>query len=1107
MSGVTYYKLEQRYEGDRTKGCGLTSAEVDANFHFLRGYDIKDATLSDDGILTLHRVNCDDIVIDNLPDVIQEITDNAIASSDKPFDFSGSTYDPNTGILTIKLNGAEFEVPGFEDTAFDFKLYVGYGLDGNGTKNHPIRLSLANQTGFFAPVECVFDGEPYDGKAKRYITKEQTSPYGLLYDFENAQKLDEYLSEHGNGWRIPTDEDWEDLFDAVQCDEVADMLKDKLFENGPDTDFKALPTEYVDTKKYASFWSVGVDDCRDGYPSKGFIEGNPYVLENAASVDKLRSIRLVKDGDLPSTEVETICGNLYRTIKIGSLVWTIDNACFENSEINGEKPCGLGNILSDDEYENSVVEKYFINENDTIAGTVSKKELPANSVVMIHEYSGLTDEEWVVVEDPEDTFNLKPRGEIIKEKYIDPEIQAVYLAIESVELELLDAIEDVKEEVDFHTEILSALTLSAETLESDIDDIKNDIEELSGTVVDNVSRIENLEQSAVTFSENISDINDNVETLSGTVVENVSRIEALERRADESDTDSENLADKVAEHENRLNSLDTKTDTTNQNLSNLSDTVEANAEFARTGLTLAYEGLEAVNQDLNGIHSDMISDVKVNGVSLEKTGNTVNVEIPIMSVPDNDRLLSVDGKILKSSFNVVYNPDSKEINFYGNDTVNPFYTIDTSDFVKDGILESAVVVYNTEGKKVLRLVFNTESGQAPVDVELTDLVTEYTVARGSDDYLGIDGFEISFKPDGLKNQYATNEKLDALSATTLALDKKVGPGFKDENDNPISVCHKVTELERMLLEYTAENQLEFTEDFPVAGIIGTLGTGYYQNGNVIPAGTKVMDVLKNILQKELDPIGEMPKVKIEFLNDGEYEMGTEITPSYRITLTDGKYNYADGTNVNAEIEVTSANVRLFNNGTSTPYTATDVPTGSFNNYQVTEGAKLTLLANIDYASTFIPKSNLGNNRPDSKIPDGRFDFVESENTITVYRPTFFGSLNDGDISYDDTPVMTISDSELELFTKHDKNGIPKTIPIKESAELVVILVPNISNYTIEKVIDLDSGLDLMDMFIKKQTSIKTYTGDNGAGYTAYIFDPGTQLGANEYRIVSRYIDF
>ena len=51
--GVTYYKLEQRYEGDRTKGCGLTSAEVDANFHFLRGYDIKDATLADDGTLTL----------------------------------------------------------------------------------------------------------------------------------------------------------------------------------------------------------------------------------------------------------------------------------------------------------------------------------------------------------------------------------------------------------------------------------------------------------------------------------------------------------------------------------------------------------------------------------------------------------------------------------------------------------------------------------------------------------------------------------------------------------------------------------------------------------------------------------------------------------------------------------------------------------------------------------------------------------------------------------------------------------------------------------------------------------------------------------------------
>ena len=47
MSGVTYYKLSENiYPGDTTKGCGLTGPEIDGNFHFLRGYDIKTGDLS-----------------------------------------------------------------------------------------------------------------------------------------------------------------------------------------------------------------------------------------------------------------------------------------------------------------------------------------------------------------------------------------------------------------------------------------------------------------------------------------------------------------------------------------------------------------------------------------------------------------------------------------------------------------------------------------------------------------------------------------------------------------------------------------------------------------------------------------------------------------------------------------------------------------------------------------------------------------------------------------------------------------------------------------------------------------------------------------------------
>ncbi|MBP5725394.1 MAG: hypothetical protein J6X18_17680, partial [Bacteroidales bacterium] len=137
-----------------TKGCGLTSAEVDANFHFLRGYDIKDAYLKN-GLLTLERVNCDKIVVDGLTEYIKQIAGDAAGES---FDLSGTTFDPETGILTIVVNGVPYEVAGLISEG-TFRIYVGYGLDGQGTIADTVRISHIMDTGFYAPVERVIDYE------------------------------------------------------------------------------------------------------------------------------------------------------------------------------------------------------------------------------------------------------------------------------------------------------------------------------------------------------------------------------------------------------------------------------------------------------------------------------------------------------------------------------------------------------------------------------------------------------------------------------------------------------------------------------------------------------------------------------------------------------------------------------------------------------------------------------------------------------------------------------------------------------------------------------------------------------------------------------------
>ena len=50
QKGVIYYKLDPQfhYENDVTLNCGLTGGDIDGNFNFLRGYDIKTFEVSED---------------------------------------------------------------------------------------------------------------------------------------------------------------------------------------------------------------------------------------------------------------------------------------------------------------------------------------------------------------------------------------------------------------------------------------------------------------------------------------------------------------------------------------------------------------------------------------------------------------------------------------------------------------------------------------------------------------------------------------------------------------------------------------------------------------------------------------------------------------------------------------------------------------------------------------------------------------------------------------------------------------------------------------------------------------------------------------------------
>ena len=100
----TGYKGVDGYD-DITLGCSLKPIQVDHNFKFLRGNDIVSGECIDNTLI-LYKVSGDKVNI--------QLTDSEV------IDLSGTTYNGETGELTLVVNGNEYIVDGFlKDSVLD----------------------------------------------------------------------------------------------------------------------------------------------------------------------------------------------------------------------------------------------------------------------------------------------------------------------------------------------------------------------------------------------------------------------------------------------------------------------------------------------------------------------------------------------------------------------------------------------------------------------------------------------------------------------------------------------------------------------------------------------------------------------------------------------------------------------------------------------------------------------------------------------------------------------------------------------------------------------------------------------------------------------------
>lgn len=138
-----------------------------------------------------------------------------------------------------------------------------------------------------------------------------------------------------------------------------------------------------------------------------------------------------------------------------------------------------------------------------------------------------------------------------------------------------------------------------------------------------------------------------------------------------------------------------------------------------------------------------------------------------LELDSTDKVLSQSDEGLLATLGLNWNKDTKKVELLGKDSV-VIADIDATDFVKDGILNSAVLVKDPEGQPAgtyIHMVFNSDAEKSDIYVNVSDLIDIYTNGDGLD--LTNNKFSIKLDPASEKDGKTTPEAFLAVTATGI----------------------------------------------------------------------------------------------------------------------------------------------------------------------------------------------------------------------------------------------------------------------------------------------------------------------------------------------------
>lgn len=210
--GLYFYKLVSPYSEDVTKDCKLTINEIDSNFITLKNNEISNMYVdNEEKKVVLTRENGEELIA-NLTEVVEHTLD--------------VDYDSVDGILEITYDGNKYMVKGLvtkDNLSKEIltKVYSNSTLEGVGTSAAPLSIASTQKTGHFKAAIALMDTTmnerlPHNSvkKGDRYVTIEEMSDYGMLYNYDGVRRINDLLEK--SGWRVATKNDWDSMLNAIE---------------------------------------------------------------------------------------------------------------------------------------------------------------------------------------------------------------------------------------------------------------------------------------------------------------------------------------------------------------------------------------------------------------------------------------------------------------------------------------------------------------------------------------------------------------------------------------------------------------------------------------------------------------------------------------------------------------------------------------------------------------------------------------------------------------------------------------------------------------------------------------------------------------------------